>query len=49
LLEPDLDRRFERYRLAFPNDPTVRFVYADDLFHRGPLVGIPLDCAFVEL
>jgi serine/threonine protein kinase len=52
LLEPDLDRRFERYREvvnAFPNDPTVRFVYADELFHRGPLVGIPLDSAIAEL
>jgi tetratricopeptide (TPR) repeat protein len=52
LLEPDLDRRFEGYRRvvnAFPNDPTVRFVYADELFHRGPLVGIPLDSAVAEL
>jgi serine/threonine protein kinase len=52
LLEPDLDRRFERYRRAvqaFPTDPTVRFIYADELFHRGPLVGIPLDTALAEL
>lgn len=52
LLEPDLDRRFERYRqvvAAFPTDPTVRFVYADELFHRGPLVGVPLDSAVAEL
>ena len=52
LLEPDLRRRFQRYRLAvsaFPHDATVRFVYADELFHRGPLVGIPLDTAMAEL
>lgn len=52
LLEPDLDRRFARYRQvvdSFPDDPTVRFIYADELFHRGPLVGIPLDSAIAQL
>jgi serine/threonine protein kinase len=52
LLEPDLTRRFERYRSVvaeFPRDATVRFVYADELFHRAPLVGIPLDTALAEL
>ena len=52
LLEPDLTRRFESYRAmvaAFPRDATVRFVYADELFHRAPLVGIPLDTALAEL
>jgi tetratricopeptide (TPR) repeat protein len=52
LLEPDLTLRFQRYReavTAFPRDATVRFVYADELFHRGPLIGIPLDSAVAEL
>ncbi len=52
LLEPDLTRRFALYRAAvaaFPRDATVRFVYADELFHRAPLVGVPLDSALVEL
>jgi len=52
LLEPDLTRRFGLYRAAvaaFPRDATVRFVYADELFHRAPLVGIPLDSAIAEL
>jgi serine/threonine protein kinase len=52
LLEPDLSRRFGLYRAAvaaFPRDATVRFVYADELFHRAPLVGVPLDSAVAEL
>jgi serine/threonine protein kinase len=52
LLEPDLTRRFLLYRAAvaaFPRDATVRFVYADELFHRGPLVGVPLDSSLAEL
>jgi tetratricopeptide (TPR) repeat protein len=51
LLEPDLVRRFARYRqavTAFPRDATVRFIYADELFHRAPLVGIPLETALIE-
>jgi hypothetical protein len=51
LLDPDLHRRFERYRAtaaAFPQDGYVRFVYADELFHRGPLVGYPLDSALAQ-
>jgi serine/threonine protein kinase len=52
LLEPDLTRRFALYRAAvaaFPRDATVRFVYADELFHRAPLVGVPLDSGLAEL
>lgn len=52
LLAPDLTERFDRYRAAvraFARDATVRFVYADELFHRAPLVGIPLDTAIAEL
>ena len=51
LLDPDLPRRFERYRATvakFPRDGYVRFVYADELFHHGPLVGYPLDSAMVQ-
>jgi hypothetical protein len=51
LLDPDLRRRFARYRAtaaAFPQDGYVRFVYADELFHRGPLVGYPLDSALAQ-
>ena len=51
LLDPDLHRRFELYRTtaaAFPHDGYVRFVYADELFHRGPLVGYPLDSALAQ-
>jgi hypothetical protein len=51
LLDPDLHRRFELYRTtaaAFPHDAYVRFVYADELFHRGPLVGYPLDSALAQ-
>jgi hypothetical protein len=51
LLDPDLHRRFELYRTtaaAFPQDGYVRFVYADELFHRGPLVGYPLDSALAQ-
>jgi serine/threonine protein kinase len=51
LLDPDLPHRFAQYRKTvadFPNDPYVRFVYADELFHRGPLVGYPLDSALAE-
>jgi len=51
LLEPDLARRFALYRRtvdAFPRDGYARFVYADELFHRGPLIGIPLDSALAQ-
>lgn len=51
MLDPDLRNRFARYRAVaadFPDDGYVGFVYADELFHRGPLVGIPLDSALAE-
>ena len=44
MLDPDLRSRFARYRRTvaeFPHDGSVRFVYADELFHRGALVGYP--------
>ena len=51
LLEPALERRFALYRETvhrFPLDGYARFVYADELFHRGPLIGIPLDVALAQ-
>jgi tetratricopeptide (TPR) repeat protein len=51
LLEPDLRRRFAEYREImekYPRDGYVTFVYADELFHRGPLVGYPLDSALAQ-
>lgn len=47
-LEPDLGRRFagyERVIRRFPDNGYALLLYADELFHRGPLVGIPLDSA----
>jgi tetratricopeptide (TPR) repeat protein len=51
MLDRDLRSRFERYRQTvarYPRDGSVRFVYADELFHRGPLIGYPLDSAMAE-
>lgn len=51
MLDRDLESRFERYRRAvarYPHDGSVRFVYADELFHRGALVGYPLDSAIAQ-
>jgi hypothetical protein len=42
LLEPDVERRLARMEAAVaaaPNDAYTRFLYAEELFHRGPLVG----------
>jgi serine/threonine protein kinase len=51
MLDPDLRSRFARYRRTvaeFPLDGLVRFVYADELFHRGALAGFPLDSALAQ-
>ena len=51
MLDPDLRSRFARYRRTvaeFPHDGSVRFVYADELFHRGALIGYPLDSAIAQ-
>jgi tetratricopeptide (TPR) repeat protein len=51
LLEPALEHRFDLYRETvrkFPLDGYARFVYADELFHRGPLIGIPLEFALTQ-
>jgi protein kinase-like protein len=46
LREPDLRTRLSKLELAisrFPEDPYARLLYAEELFHRGPLVGRGLD------
>jgi tRNA A-37 threonylcarbamoyl transferase component Bud32 len=45
-LEPDLPTRFAALEAAvgrYPRNGEAALVWADELFHRGPLVGIPLD------
>lgn len=52
MVEEDLVRRFAQYREIVAQYPENRFalmLYADDLFHLGPLIGIPLDTALTEL
>ncbi|HEX2638500.1 MAG TPA: hypothetical protein VHL81_15300 [Gemmatimonadales bacterium] len=42
LLEPDVERRLARMEASVvraPGDAYTRFLYAEELFHRGPLVG----------
>lgn len=46
LLESDLERRFENLKRAvaeYHEDAYARFLYAEELYHRGPLVGRPFD------
>jgi len=45
-------QRFDSYRQAIafaPWDPYAALLYGDELFHRGPLVGQPLDSAVAML
>jgi tetratricopeptide (TPR) repeat protein len=45
-------QRFALYRQALdsaPSDPHASLLYGDELFHRGPLAGLPLDSAVVML
>jgi hypothetical protein len=45
-LEPDLDARFallDEARRRYPRRGEAALLYADELVHRGPLAGIPLD------
>ncbi|MEO7473830.1 MAG: hypothetical protein ABIY46_00670 [Gemmatimonadales bacterium] len=52
LLEPDVARRIARLRAAVamaPGDAYARFLYADELFHRGPLVGRDMGVAAREM
>lgn len=47
-LEPTLDARLARLRGAVEADTAgseALLLYADELFHRGPLLGLPLDSA----
>jgi hypothetical protein len=51
LLEPNLARRFEIYRQTVARhaaDGFASFVYADELFHRGPLAGFALDSSLAQ-
>ena len=52
LLEPDVERRIARLRSAVataPGDAYARFLYADELFHRGPSVGRDMEVAAREM
>jgi len=52
MAEEDLVTRFRRYRelvAQYPENRFARMLYADDLFHLGPLIGLPLDTALTEL
>jgi tetratricopeptide (TPR) repeat protein len=52
MVEDDLVARFSRYRevvAQYPENRFARMLYADDLFHLGPLIGLPLDTALAEL
>jgi len=47
-LEADLERRraiYARADLLYPHDFYAKFVYGNELFHRGPLSGLPLEYA----
>ncbi|HEU5170670.1 MAG TPA: serine/threonine-protein kinase [Gemmatimonadales bacterium] len=47
-LEPDLGARFALLEDAvqrYPRRTEAMLLYADELFHRGPLAGVPLDSA----
>ena len=52
LLESDVQRRIARLKAAVamaPGDAYARFLYADELFHRGPLVGRHIEDAGGEM
>jgi hypothetical protein len=52
LLESGVQRRIARLKSAVamaPGDAYARFLYADELFHRGPLVGRPIEVAGGEM
>ena len=47
-LEPDLPTRFAQLQAAvqrYPRNADATLVWADELFHRAPLTGVPLDSA----
>ena len=48
LLEPDVERRLAMLETAVaeaPTDAYTRFLYAEELWHRGPLIGRPVELA----
>ena len=52
LLESDVQRRIARLESAVamaPRDAYARFLYAEELFHRGPLVGRHIEVAGAEM
>jgi tetratricopeptide (TPR) repeat protein len=52
LLESDVQRRIARLESAVamaPADAYARFLYAEELFHRGPLVGRHIEVAGAEM
>jgi hypothetical protein len=52
LLESDVQRRIARLESAVamaPADAYARFLYAEELFHRGPLVGRNVEVAGAEM
>jgi serine/threonine protein kinase len=51
-LTPDLDLRIARFGEAlrrYPLSTDAQLLYGNELYHRGPLVGIPLDSALAVL
>ncbi len=51
-LEADLPRRFAGLSAAvarYPRNAEALLLFADELFHRGPLAGIPLDSALTAM
>jgi serine/threonine protein kinase len=51
-LTPDLHLRVERFGEAlrrYPLSTDAQLLYGNELYHRGPLVGIPLDSALAVL
>jgi tetratricopeptide (TPR) repeat protein len=52
LLEPDLERRFVRLENEIrrrPGDGYARLLQGEELFHRGPLAGRPMDEALAAM
>ena len=48
LIEPDLRRRLDLLEatvVAFPGDAYARLIYGEELWHRGPLVGVDVSAA----
>ncbi len=51
-LAPSLEERLQRYEEAvaeFPRDGYATYLYGEEIMHRGPLAGVPLDSAAVLL